>query len=61
MSSLLTNSIDNNDVHPRRLVRIVYLLLIFTTLNFKLLTNIEMNRSRPYSNMQLSRLLKTIK
>jgi tetratricopeptide (TPR) repeat protein len=32
MSSLFTNSIDNNDVHPQRLVRIVYLLLILTTL-----------------------------
>jgi tetratricopeptide (TPR) repeat protein len=32
MSFLFTNSIDNNDVHPRRLVRIVYLLLILTTL-----------------------------
>jgi Flp pilus assembly protein TadD len=32
MSSLFTNAIDNNDVHSQRLVRIVYLLLIFATL-----------------------------
>jgi len=32
MSSLFTNAIDKNDVHSQRLVRIVYLLLIFVTL-----------------------------
>ncbi|MDH3879363.1 MAG: hypothetical protein OET18_16095, partial [Desulfobacterales bacterium] len=32
MSSLFPSSINNNDVHSQRLVRIVYLLLIFATL-----------------------------
>jgi Flp pilus assembly protein TadD len=32
MSSLFPRSINNNDVHSQRLVRIVYLLLIFATL-----------------------------